>query len=52
MAYEPAKHGLVTAACEANGGDMVLVERLQVVAVDDLVIAVVGEVWFEMRKAN
>ena len=52
MAYEAAEHGLVAAAREADGGDMVLAEGGEVVAVDDFVVAVVGEVWFEVGEAR
>ena len=52
MAYKAAEHGLVAAAREADGGDMVLAEGCKVVMVDDFVVAVVGEVWFEVGEAG
>ena len=47
-AYEAAEHGLVAAACEADGGDMVFGESGEVGAVDCFEFLVVGEVCVEV----
>lgn len=47
-AHEAAEHGLVSAACEADGGDMVFGEGWEVAAVDRLEFLVVGEVCVEV----
>lgn len=50
MAYKAPEHGLVSTTCETNGGDILLTEVLEVIAVDDFVLAVVREVGLEVSE--
>lgn len=51
MADEAAKHGLVAAACEADGGYVGFAEGGEVVPVEDFVVRVVREGGFEDCEA-
>lgn len=52
MANEASEHGFVTSTCEAYSRYVRLAEGGKVVAIDDFVFGVVGEVGFEVGETG